>query len=137
MRDRIGLTAILQDQKIKRITYSDRYLQPQEAEILADLLDGDWLQVNTSISVRILEQKNQLQNRRAEIDQTLSSIKATVTQQPWRDRQHFDHARSLEIYRQDGKHFRVLLDNGISFLRKASSSVYEVNNLTHIVIILQ
>ena len=47
LRDQLGLTTILQDQQIKRITYSDRYLQPQEAEILADLLQGIGLQAKT------------------------------------------------------------------------------------------
>jgi hypothetical protein len=134
LRDQLELTPILQGQKIKRITYSDRYLQPQEAEILVDLLQGNWLQAKTKISVRILEQKDQIQTRRAEIERALSPIKATFTQQPLRDRQHFDHGRSLEIHRQDGKYFRILLDQGMSFLKKISPSVYEVSKLTYVVI---
>jgi ATP-dependent helicase YprA (DUF1998 family) len=134
LRDQLELTPILQGQKIKRITYSDRYLQPQEAEILVDLLQGNWLQAKTKISVRILEQKDQIQTRRAEIERALSPIKATFTQQPLRDRQHFDHGRSLEIYRQDGKCFRILLDQGMSFLKKISPSVYEVTKPTYVVI---
>ncbi len=137
LRDQLGLTTILQDQQIKRITYSDRYLQPQEAEILADLLQGIGLQAKTQISVRILEQKEQPSNRRAEIEKALSPIKATVTQQSLRDRQHFDHGRSIEIYRYDGKYFRILLDKGMSFLKKKTSSVYEVTSSTYIVISLQ
>ncbi len=134
LRDRLGLAEILQGQQIKRISYSDRYLQPQEAEILADLFRDVWLQAKPQISVRILEQKNQLPNHRVEIERALNPIKATVTQQPLRDRRHFDHARSLEIYRQDGKHYRILLDQGMNFLRKRSSLIYEVTNSTYIVI---
>ncbi|OYQ61813.1 hypothetical protein B9G53_25440 [Pseudanabaena sp. SR411] len=137
LRDQLGLTTILQDQQIKRITYSDRYLQPQEAEILADLLQGNWLQTNTQISVRILEQRDQIPNRRADTERALIPINATVTQQPLRDRQHFDHGRSIEIYRCDGKHLRILLDKGMSFLKKKTSSVYEVTSSTYIVVSVQ
>lgn len=137
LRDQLGLTAILQNQQINRITYSDRYLQPQEAEILADLLQGNWLQTNTQISVRILEQRDQIPNRRADTERALIPINAAVTQQPLRDRQHFDHGRSIEIYRHDGKHFRILLDKGMSFLKKKTFSVYEVTSSTYIVVSLQ
>ncbi len=48
---------------MQRIYYSDRYLQPEGAEILADLLQGDWLHANVEISVRILEQRGQSPTR--------------------------------------------------------------------------
>jgi superfamily II DNA/RNA helicase len=134
LRNRLGLTTILEGQKIKRITYSDRYLEPQEAEILAELLEGNWLQTNTQVSVRILEQKEKPQNRRGEIEKALSLINATVTQQALHNRQHFEHGRSLEIYRQDGKHHRILLDQGMSFLEKIFPLVYKVIKPSYIVI---
>ena len=112
-------------------------MQHQEAEILADLLQGNWLQTNTQISVRILEQRDQIPNRRADTERALIPINSTVTQQPLRDRQHFDHGRSIEIYRCDGKHFRILLDKGMSFLKKKTSSVYEVTSSTYIVVSVQ
>lgn len=49
----------------------------------------------------------------------------------------FEDRRSLEIYRQDGEHYRILLDQGMSFLRAKTSLVYEVISSTYIVISLQ
>jgi len=88
VRDRLGLTAILKGQSVQRIYYSDRYLQPEGAEILADLLQGDWLHANVEISVRILEQRGQSPTRRSEIQTALQPINGRVRQQSWHEANH-------------------------------------------------
>jgi hypothetical protein len=134
LRDRLGLTAILEGQSVERIYYSDRYLQPEGAEILVDLLQGDWLRANTQISVRILELSEQSSNRRAEIQAALQSINGNVTQQSRRDPNHIDHGRSLEIHKVDGSNCLVLFDRGLDFLRESHNQRYEIRESSYVVI---
>jgi len=135
LRDRLGLTAILEGQSVQRIYYSDRYLQPEAAEILVDLLQGDWLKANTQISVRILELSEQSSNRRAEIQAALQSINGNVTQQSRRDPNHIDHGRSLEIHKVDGSNCKLLFDRGLDFLRKSQDQKYEIRESSYVVLI--
>ncbi len=134
LRNRLGLTSILEGQQIQKIYYSDRYLQPQSAEILADLLVGDWLLPNIQISVRFLELKDQSHTRRSDIQSALQAVSGKVIQQSMRDLNHINHGRSLVIHKENGVKCTILFDRGLDFLRKLQNQYYEVTESSYVVI---
>lgn len=141
LRKKLGLEEILTASKIKQVTYSDRYLQAPEAEILTDLLE---IGCDTSSKVNILVLENPREQsasaRKQELERALDNLKSIglscqVYVQLKHNRKHFKHARILEIRRQDGTKCKIIFDLGLDFLQSESNATYSITKPTYIVIV--
>ena len=94
-----------------------------------DLLQGDWLDETTQITVNILEDLRR-PNRLLEVEQRLQIVDGHVVQEAYisgvSSSNLFIHSRSLEIQKQDGQHFRILLDKGIEFISRSVDQTYKM-----------
>jgi len=119
------------------VTYRDRYLSPEGAKYLAKLLQGDWLDKDTQVTVHILEDSS-YPDRLAKVKERLETISGQVVQEAYisgvSSRDRFVHARSLEIQKQDGQNFRILFDKGMDFLIKSIDQTYKIKESTYVVI---
>ncbi|OIP75292.1 MAG: hypothetical protein AUK48_07875 [Oscillatoriales cyanobacterium CG2_30_44_21] len=102
-----------------------------------DLLQGDWLDETTQIIVNILEDLKR-PNRLLEVEERLQIIAGHVVQQAYisgvSSSDRFIHARSLEIQKQDGQHFRILFDKGMDFISRSVDQTYRIRESTYVVI---
>jgi hypothetical protein len=139
LRQKLGLEKVLMDSSIVNVTYSDRYLDSAGAKHLVDLLQGDWLNETTQITVKILRNPNR-QNRLSEIEERLQFLDGRHAVQEAAyisgvsSSALFIHARSLEIQKQDGQHFRILFDKGMDFISRSVDQTYRIREATYVVI---
>ncbi len=141
LRKKLGLEEILTASKIKQVTYSDRYLQAPEAKILADLLEIG-CDLSGKVNILVLEnpQEQSASARKQELESVLENLKnigvsCQVYVQPKHNRKHFEHARILEIKRQDGTKYKIIFDLGLDFLQVESNSIYSLTKPTYIAIV--
>ena len=104
------------------------------------LLQGEWLDENTQVTVNILEDINK-PNRLLEIEERLKLISGQVVQEAYvsgsSSSDRFIHARSLEIQKQDGQLVKILFDKGMDFLIKSIDQTYKITESTYVVITRQ
>ena len=125
--------------QIKKIVYSDRYLNQQNqprAEILADLLQGMWLNDDSQLTIQIQQSKEEYDRRdtqrRINIERFISALpgKVKVEMKPY-----LPHRRELTIESQSNSTYRILFDKGLDFLKKDSDGKYRIEETTYIVIV--
>ncbi len=143
LQERLGIDRILSESTGMRIVYRDRYLNEKGARILADLLQGDRLDANSSVTIWVLEdaQSQPAYKKKAQLEEALVKLQemgvpTSVRVQPWHQRSHFPHGRELEFHRLDGHKYKVIFDRGLDFLEEAKTSgTYRVTNPTYVVVI--
>lgn len=146
LRKELGLAQVLQGSQVKKIVYSDRYLNQQNkpgAEILADLLQGMWLNNDSQVTIQIQQSKEEYDRRdtqrRVDIERFLSNLpgKVRVEMRPYHKRYQppFPHRRELTIEFQSNLTYRILFDKGLDFLKKDSDEKYRIEETTYIVIV--
>jgi len=146
LRKELGLAQVLGGNQIKKIVYSDRYLNQQNqptAEILADLLQGIWLNDDSQLTIQIQQSKEEYDrkdtHRRVDIEGSLSNLpgKVKVEMRPYcqRCQPPFPHRRELTIESQSNSTYRILFDKGLDFLKKDSDGKYRIEETTYIVIV--
>ena len=132
--------------QIKKIVYSDRYLNQQNqprAEILADLLQGMWLNDDSQLTIQIQQSKEEYDRRdtqrRINIERFISNlpgkVKVEMKPYPQRCQPPFPHRRELTIESQSNSTYRILFDKGLDFLKKDSDGKYRIEETTYIVIV--
>ncbi|MGB5714931.1 MAG: hypothetical protein WBM44_28930, partial [Waterburya sp.] len=62
-------------------------------------------------------------------------VSCQVYVQPKHNRKHFEHARILEIKRQDGTKYKIIFDLGLDFLQVESNAIYSITKPTYIAIV--
>jgi hypothetical protein len=141
LRTKLGLERVFQGSTVKKVTYCDRYLYGKGARILADLLQGEWLDSSATVKIDVLEKERQFESRRkAELEAALTSVKAAVSLfqvkvSSLRSYPNFPHGRVLEIQKKDGQKYKIIFDKGIDFLKVESGGVYSVTEPTYVVVI--
>ncbi|MBU7584145.1 MAG: DEAD/DEAH box helicase [Nostoc sp. TH1S01] len=141
LRQRLGIESVLSGSGGAKIVYRDRYLNEKGAKILADLLQGDGLNADSSVRILVLEDyKGELgSQRKANLEASLTQIQSmgvstTVKVQPLHERSHFPHAREMEVQTADGQRYKIIFDKGMDFLELKTSGVYSVTEPTYVVI---
>ncbi|WP_199321862.1 Zn-binding domain-containing protein [Leptolyngbya sp. FACHB-321] len=145
LRRQLGLEQVLQGNRVKKMIYSDRYLhcQPFGAEILASLLQGDWLESSSHLVIQIQQMREEYSNcntgRRIVIEQALSQLSGQLTvemrQYPERFYPPFPHRRELIIRLQNNQTYRILFDKGMDFLEKNADGTLRITEATYVVTI--
>jgi|GEM_PF-2885664 len=138
----LGLERVLTGSKVRRVVYCDRYLRSHGAEILAYLLQGEWLDAHSEIVVQILQDgpSGKSGQRKARVEHILHQVlrgrkvKLTVKMMPWEQRDRVPHRRELVIHRRDGKVHRVLFDKGMDFLKAEADGQYRIAESTYVVV---
>jgi len=141
LRRQLGLEQVLQGNRVKQLIYSDRYLQPFGAGILASLLQGDWLESSSHLVLQIQQTRDEYSNhdtqRRAAIERVISHLNGqlTVEMRHYSKRSHppFPHRRELTIKLQNNQTYRVLFDKGIDFLKKNADGTLCITEATYVV----
>jgi hypothetical protein len=59
LQGKLGLESVLKGNQVKKLVYCDRYLQESGGELLASLLQGDWLDAASQSVVRIQQLKEE------------------------------------------------------------------------------
>ena len=140
LRQRLRLENVLMGSPVTNVIYRDRYLDSTGARNLVSLLQGEWLDENTQVTVNILEDINK-PNRLLEIEERLKLISGQVVQEAYvsgsSSSDRFIHARSLEIQKQDGQLVKILFDKGMDFLIKSIDQTYKITESTYVVITRQ
>jgi hypothetical protein len=143
LREKLGLAQILQGSSVIKVTYSDRYFKDLGAEILAKLLQGDWLTSDSKMSIQILQSKDEETNGSME---RLKAVREKMAQhlqtnlkfemRPFRKRHFppFPHGRELTIHLENRQVYKILLDKGMEFLKKEGNGTYFVTDSTYVVI---
>ncbi|MHC0069009.1 DEAD/DEAH box helicase, partial [Nostoc sp. UIC 10890] len=141
LRQRLGIERVLLGNEGVNIVYRDRYLNEKGAKILTDLLQGDALNTNSSVSIWVLEdlQGERASKRKANLEATLIEIKkngisANVSVQPWNQRSYFPHAREMEVNISNGQRYQIIFDKGMDFLEMKTVGVYSVTEPTYVII---
>jgi hypothetical protein len=143
LRKELGLAQVLRGSQIKKIVYSDRYLNQPRAEILADLLQGMWLNDDSQLTIQIQQSKEEHDQRdtqrRIDIERFISNlpgkVKVEMRPYPKRFQPPFPHRRELTIESQSNSTYRILFDKGLDFLKKDSDGNYRIEETTYIVIV--
>jgi len=120
LREKLGLTQVLQGNQVKKLVYCDRYLQPPSADLLASLLQGEWLNENSDSTVQIQQLKHEYDNRdtqrRVDIECAMAQLtgRLTIAMRPYpqRTRPPFPHRRELTLYLQNNQTYH---GNGVQF----------------------
>lgn len=114
---KLGIAGVLQESRVQKIVYSDRYLNSSSAKILASLLPGSWLDNDSHLTIRIQQLKQEYDQqdtrRSAEIEQTVATLpgKIKVEMQPYFQRhQPLPHRRELTIQLQGNLTYRIIFD---------------------------
>ena len=120
--------------------YRDRYLRTPGAEILADLLQGGFLDSQSQIIISTVEDKdtrdavalkNQLTKVFTQLQPNKNNLKVEVK---ICDRIYeIPHSRVLEIQRQDGQQYKVIFDMGMTSLAKERGK-YHVRYSSYVVV---
>jgi len=142
LRKELGLAQVLRGGQIKKMVYSDRYLNQPGAEILAELFHGMWLNHASQQTIQILQSKEEYDRgdtqRRVDIERFLSNLpgKVDVEMRPYPKRCHppFPHQRELTIEFQNNSTYRILFDKGLDFLKKSCDGKYVVKENSYVVI---
>jgi ATP-dependent helicase YprA (DUF1998 family) len=142
LQGQLGLDSVLKGNQVKKLVYCDRYLQESGAELLASLLQGDWLDAASQSVVRIQQLKEEYDcrdtHRKALIEGAMSHLpgKLTVEMRPYLSRSQppFPHRRELTIWMQNSKIHRVLFDKGMDFLEQNTDGYYYVKEASYVVI---
>ncbi len=142
LRKELGLLQVLQGNQVKKIVYTDRYLNQFGAEVLAGLLQGVWLNDQSQLIIQIQQSKEEYDRgdtqRRTHIDRFLSKLsrKTKVEMRPYPDRHQkpLPHRRELTIELQSKSTYQILFDKGMDFLKKESDVSFCVKEATYIVI---
>ncbi|MDV2996630.1 MAG: ATP-dependent RNA helicase DbpA [Chroococcidiopsis sp. SAG 2025] len=146
LREELGLTQIFQGNQVKKLVYSDRYLNHQKqpkAETLASLLNGNWLDNDSRIVIQIQQSKEEYDRRdterRTDIERSLSSLpgqlKVEMRPYPKHHQPPFPHRRKLTICLRSNSTYRILFDKGLDFLKKDSNAMYCIEEATYVVVI--
>lgn len=138
LRQQLGLKQALQGSTIQRVTYSDRYLHPKGAKLLAKLLVGDWLSKTTQVDISVLAGRDEDSNqRKADLDAALKKLAEqshlTLRITPFGSTQHFPHARVLELHYCDRQGYKLLFDKGLDFIEYNVRGEYRVKESTYVV----
>jgi hypothetical protein len=139
---KLGLDSVLKGNQVKKLVYFDRYLQESGGELLASLLQGDWLDAASQSVVRIQQLKEEYDrrdtHRKALIEGAMSHLsgKFTVEIRPYLNRSQppFPHRRELTIWLENNKIYRVLFDKGLDFLEKNPDGICRVKEASYVVI---
>ena len=141
LRQRLGIERVLSGSESVKIVYRDRYLNEKGAKILSNLLEGDGLNVNSSVTIWVLEdlQGDQASKRKVNLEAALIEIKkngisANVSVQPWNQRSYFPHAREMEVNISNGQRYQIIFDKGMDFLEMKTVGVYSVTEPTYVII---
>jgi hypothetical protein len=142
LQGQLGLDSVLKGNKVKKLVYCDRYLQESGAELLASLLQGDWLDAASQYVVQVQQLKDEYHDghtrRRALIEGAMShlagNLKVEMRPYPQRSQPPFPHRRELTIWLENNKIYRVLFDKGLDFLEKNADGTYQVKETSYIVI---
>lgn len=143
LQGQLGLEQVLKGNQVKKLVYCDRYLQEPGAQILASLLQGDWIDASSQSVVQIQQLKDDYDrrdtHRKALIEQAMSPLsgKLTIEMRPYpkRFQPPFPHRRELTIWLHNNKTYRLLFDKGIDFLSKNTENMYHITESTYMVII--
>ncbi|MBC1212935.1 DEAD/DEAH box helicase [Trichormus variabilis ARAD] len=140
LRQRLGIDRVFSGGGVK-IVYRDRYLNEKGGKILADLLQGDGINENSSVTIWVLEDyKGELgSQRKANLEAALTQIQrmgvsTTVKVQPWYERSYFPHSREMEVLTANGQRYKIMFDKGMDFLELKATGVYSVTESTYVVI---
>lgn len=147
LRRRLKLDRVLVGSQITKVVYNDRYLYQEAAEFLADLLEVKNIGSGTQIFVNTRDDHPNKNNaiphaaRKSQLEAALSKLKSAgatlqVDVQPYRSAT-LPHARTLEIYRQDGQHYRVALEKGVDFVTMNTNGTYRIKEITYLVVTQQ
>ncbi|MCS7291912.1 MAG: DEAD/DEAH box helicase [Gloeomargarita sp. SKYBB_i_bin120] len=147
LQQRLKWTQFLTPSPAKVIHYQDRYLQPEQAEILIGLLEQ---QLGPGTEKMILEMvqlwdENQEQNykRRAEIQRVIQNylqqkglaVTLELKCYPPQQLKAIPHMRKLTLIDGEQRHHQVLFDKGLDFLVKDEQGTYSVTEPTYIVLL--
>ena len=155
LREQLNLSMVLGDSQVRKIVYSDRYLNCNEhpgAVILSELLAGPWLNESTDLLVltqqtrdEYFEDRDRWGNLTATrlkiIERALSALscKSKVDMRQQRDRSRkyspLPHGRVLEIDLNSGLRYRILFDKGLDFIEQKSKALYCVKESTYVAIV--
>jgi len=128
--------------------YRDRYLRTPGAEILADLLQGGFLDSQSQIIISTVEDKdtrdavalkNQLTKVFTQLQPNKNNLKVEVKicdriyEIPHNRIYEIPHSRVLEIQRQDGQQYKVIFDMGMTSLAKERGK-YHVRYSSYVVV---
>jgi hypothetical protein len=140
LRQRLGIDRVLSSGGVK-IVYRDRYLNETGTKILADILQGDGLGVDSSVTIWVLEdyKGESASKRKGNLEAALTQLKrmgisTTVKVQPWHERSHFPHAREMEVQTANGQRYKIIFDKGMDFLELKTTGLYSVTEATYVVI---
>ena len=141
LQQRLGFKAILAKDKIACVEYSDRYLDEAGAKVLAQLLKLG-APSNFSVQVHIQESydehKHRNRQRRSGVEAALGQYldNCQLKMRPYLRRHSppFPHRRELEISYQSGAICKVLLDKGMDFLQPVKLNLYEIEEVTYLVV---
>lgn len=144
LRNKLRLETALSGSKVTKIIYRDRYLRGQGASILVELLK--WGGFDTQSHVEILTTEDKDAKNALTIEKELKKVflqlqpnennllvrvKRSVDFKQW---SHLiPHGRVLEIYRQDGLHYQVIFDIGMTFLAREQGK-YRIRFTTYVVV---
>ncbi|MCC5604458.1 DEAD/DEAH box helicase, partial [Nostoc sp. CHAB 5714] len=144
LRNKLRLEAALSGSKVTKVVYRDRYLREEGASILVELLKWGGFDTHSQVEILTAEDKDaknaftlekelkkifvQLQPNENNL---LVRVKRSVDFKQWS--QLIPHGRVLEIYRQDGLHYQVIFDIGMTFLARECGK-YRVRFTTYVVI---
>lgn len=141
LQKKLELERVLSGSKVTKIVYRDRYLGEPGAKILADLLQGSGFDSQTQLIISIVEDKtarnaSELKKKLTTVFVRLQPTKDNlqVHVKPWDKRFDLPHGRDLEIYRQDGQHYKVIFDKGMAFLEARAGGIYRVTEPTYVVV---
>lgn len=140
LRQRLGIDRVFSGGGMK-IVYRDRYLNEKGAKILADLLQGDGMNENSSVTILVLEdyKGESGSQRKANLEAAFTQIQGmgvstTVKVQPWYERSYFPHSREMEVQTANGQRYKIMFDKGMDFLELKATGVYSVTEATYVVI---
>ena len=144
LRQRIGLTEVLEGKSLAKAEYTDRYFQKQNgqyAQLLISLIDGTWVNDNTRITIRTNQLKEEFESNN--YLGRLENIERQLDHEPncsllWRNYNQpgtrLPHARTLSLCLDDGTSYLLRFDKGLDFVRLIDDGVnYEVIDETHTV----
>jgi ATP-dependent helicase YprA (DUF1998 family) len=138
--NKLGLEAALSGSILSKVVYSDRYLRPNGAEILLDLLQSGNFDSHSQIEIftagydhieNISLFQQYLTTAFSQLLPKRNNLKVDV--KPSSQRYAIPHGRVLEIYGQDGQQYKVIFDMGMNFLSQEGDN-YRVKFPTYVVI---
>lgn len=136
---KLSLADFLKENDAQSIIYSDRYFYPKHATILSSLVQGKWLNSETSVKVtvpidtsseNIIQKGDSFRDALERQRQKFPNFEIMVSNI---DKKRFLHMRKLEVTRMDGRKCKLIFDVGMDFVRQQGSS-YSTNQENYVVI---